>query len=219
MDSINLLNRGIWLLSMSVCFSNVLLSIQHPYQQPLVVKRARLFVVPLTIYVIHALQLTPDFSLELVYWLGESLYLILVLTTYWETARFLEKPVGSLLLLPAVTAVLVWILHAQAAQWMNEIPLVHYVWTIFFPMAILYWHNKRKNIERRFFFYGTLILTFSYGIQFFGKSVYLPEVSILLRMAAYVLWTAHFALIARTDTLTYKQDLIDAERKIKRAKQ
>ncbi len=216
MDSIYLLNRGIWLLSLSVCFSIVLLSVQHPYQHQLVVRRARLYVVPLTIFVMNALHLTPGFSIELVYWLGESLFLILVIFAYWESARFLEKPVGALLFLPAVTAGLVWLLHAQAAQLMNEIPLVHYVWTILFPLVILYWHNKQKKIERRFFFYGTFILTLSYGVQFFGKSVYLPEVSVLLKITAYVLWTAHFALIARTETLTYKQDLIDLERKMDR---
>jgi len=216
MDNVYLLNQGIWLLSLSVCFSIVLLSVQHPYQHPLVVRRARLFIVPLTIYVINTLHLTPGFSNELVFWMGESLFLLLVLVSYWDKTRFLEKPVVSLLVVPIITGGLVWVLHGMAAQWMNEFPVVHYVWTILIPLAILYGFNKRKNIERRFFFYGTLVLTLSYGIQFFGKSVYMPEVSVLLKMTAYVLWTAHFALIARTETLTYKQDLMEAERKMER---
>jgi len=45
----------------------------------------------------------------------------------------------------------------------------------------------------------------------------LPEVSIFLKMAGYVLWTADFSLIARTETLTHRHDLLDAERKMKRA--
>ena len=216
MDYVYLLNRGIWLLSLSVCFSIVLLSVQHPYQHQLVIRRARLFIVPLTIYVMNALHLTPGFSIEMVYWMGESLFLLLVLVSYWDKTSILEKPVVSLLTVPMLTAGLVWVLHGLAVQRMNEIPVVHYVWTILIPLAILYGLNKRRKIERRFFFYGTLALTISYGIQFFGKSVYMPEVSVLLKMTAYALWTAHFALIARTETLTYKQDLSDAERKMER---
>jgi len=168
LGSLYLLNRGIWLLTLSVSFSIVLLSVQHPYQHSLVIRRARLFVIPLTVYVLNALHLTPGFNIELVYWIAESLFLIMVLVSYWEKMGFLEKLVPSLLFLPPIVAALVWLLHEMAGQWLYALPVVHYVWTIFIPLVILYWFNQRKNIENRFFFYGVLALALSYGIHFFG---------------------------------------------------
>jgi diguanylate cyclase (GGDEF)-like protein len=215
-DSLNLLNQFMRMISLAVCFSIVLLSIQHPYQNEMVVRRARIFFVPLVIYLINALHLTPDFSFEQVYWLAESLILILAVSTYWEKSHYLERIIFPFLGLPIITTATVLMLHNLAIKPIDRVPQPHYLWTLLVPLWALYYINKRKKVQLRLFFYGSLLLVFSYAVQFFYRSLYMPEVSVTLKIMAYLLWAAHFSLVAREESIACRHELSIAQQTIEK---
>ncbi|MDW7671967.1 MAG: GGDEF domain-containing protein [Bacillota bacterium] len=216
MDSLNLLNQFMRMISLAVCFSIVLLSIQHPYQNEMVVRRARIFIVPLVIYLINALNLTPDFSFEQVYWLGESLILFLAVSTYWEKSQYLERIIFPFLGLPIITTATLLTLHNLALKLIDRVPQPHYLWTLLISLGGLYYINKRKKVLLRLFFYGSLLLVFSYAVQFFYRSLYMPEVSVTLKIMAYFLWAAHFSLVAREESIACRHELSIAQQTIEK---
>ena len=215
-DSLHLLNQFMRLISLAVCFAIVLLSIQHPYQNEMVVRRARIFIVPLMIYLLHALNFTPDFSFEQVYWLGETLILVLAVSTYWDKANHLERTIFPFLGLPIITTVTVLMLHNMAIKLIDHVPQPHYLWTLLIPMGGLYYINQRKKVQLRLFFYGSLLMVFSYAVQFFYRSLYMPEVSVTLKIMAYLLWAAHFSLVAREESIACRHELTLAQQTIEK---
>jgi diguanylate cyclase (GGDEF)-like protein len=213
---LNLLNQFMRLISLAVCFAIILLSIQHPYQNELIVRRARIFIVPLMIYLLNALGFTPDFSFEQVYWLGESLILVLAVSTYWDKANHLERTIFPFLGLPIITTVSVLMLHNLAIKPINYVPQPHYLWTLLIPLGGLYYINQRKKVQLRLFFYGSLLLVFSYAVHFFYRSLYMPEVSVTLKTMAYFFWAAHFSLAAREESITCRHELTLARQAIEK---
>ncbi|SMP64887.1 GGDEF domain-containing protein [Anoxynatronum buryatiense] len=209
LDTIYLLNRLTWLLSLVTSSSIVLLAAFHPFNDEVIQRRSRVFMVPLTLFVMNALHFTPGLRIEQVLWLGDVLVLTLVvlIIPMKERGKVLEGMWVPFVWVPMGMVLLTRILYVRAAHLLENIPDHHMVWPLVLLLAILYRQGRAEGRRIRLFFTGSCILTAAYGVQLFGRSLYMPEVSLGLKVFAYGLWTLSFYLTAREEVLSSRQEL------------
>ena len=214
MDILQILNQGFIFLSVSSCFFITVVSASHPFVDRMIMRRSRVFVVPLVLYMLNEFQYFDEFSTDLAFWIIESMLLLLILFTLSERARILENAVIAFFMMPVAVASLMTLIHTYGAEFLLQVPPEHYFWTLLVPLGLIYMMIKRKKRQPTLFFLGTLLIVGSYSVQFFNGSLYVPELSIALRMGTYLLWTLHFSLLLRSDQLASRQSLSDMQNKI-----
>jgi len=209
LDTIYLLNRLTWLLSLVASSSIVLLAVFYPFQDEVIQRRCRVFTVPLTLFAMNALHLIPGLRIEKVLWLGDLLVLTLVvlIMPLKERGKALTGIWVPFLWLPLATALLIRFGYMRAGHLIEIIPDHHMVWPLALLLGILYRQGRSEGRRIRLFFTGSSVLTAAYGVQIFGRSLYMPEVSLGLKVIAYTLWTVSFYLTAREEVLSNRQEL------------
>lgn len=216
MDTLYLLNRFVWLFTMGACFAITLISIQHPFQDGMVIRRSRVFMIPLSVFMMNALHLTPAFSIEEVSWVGESLLVLSLWAVHWKGAVFLERLFLPFLVMPVTSIVLMRLIHEYGVDFVKNVQQPHYFWTVLIPFIGLYLVNRHQLGHIKLLFYGGIMLILSYGVQFFGRSLYMPEVSLVLKATAYILWIIHVSNVAREETVSCRHELSEAKRRMEK---
>ena len=217
MDSLYLLTRFVWIFSMGVSFSICTLTAIHPYSNRQILRRGRVFMAPLTLYALHVMHLVPDFDLNQIFWIGETMLLVLVILATWEGSRSLEKIILPFILLPLAAGGCLYLIHTYLSQIIKSVPRAQYTWTLLIPVAGIFIIRRKQGGKTDLFVFGSLLLLASYGIHFFDGSLFMPEVSLTLQFLAYGLWLFHFTLTAREEALACRLEMADTRRKIEKS--
>ncbi|RQD67094.1 MAG: GGDEF domain-containing protein [Tindallia sp. MSAO_Bac2] len=193
MDYYNVANRFLWLYSLSVSFAIVVMVINFPYQQ----KRERLygavFSIPLIGYFMNGLLLTPGLRIEHVYWMAETLLVAALMLIYLEVIRKNTNPL-FLLVMAAISSIIVfWSANRFVAEYIGLVDHRRALWFLWIPFIITAVKMRSKKEVFNRFHYGLLMLVLAYTVQFFQGSLYVPEVSLLLKILGYSLVLTHFS--------------------------
>jgi hypothetical protein len=151
-DILQILNQFFVFFSMASCFFITVISAAHPFGDKVMMRRARIFSVPLALYVLNEFQYFEEFSTDLAFWMIESMLLYLILFTLSERARILENAVTAFFILPAAALTVMTLLHTFGATLLKQVPAEHYFWALLIPLGLIYMMIKRKKRQPTLFF-------------------------------------------------------------------
>ena len=193
MDYYQVANHFLWLYSLSVSFAILVMVINFPYQQ----QRQRIlgaaFTVPFTGYLMSGLLIIPGLQIDQVYWMAETLLLLMVMLIYWGIVKEKTNLLYFLMTGTIISVVVFWMTHRFAMEIISKVDHRFALWFLWIPAIMTAYKMKQNKEGFNRYHYGFLMIVMAYTAQFFQGSLYVPEVSLLLKIAGYTLFLIHFS--------------------------
>lgn len=193
MDYYHVANRFLWLYSLCVSFSIVVMVMNFPYQQQKQRLLGAIFGVSMVGYLMNGLLLIPGLQIDQVYWMAETMLLFLVMLIYGDIIKEKTNPLSFFIVGMVGSVFFFWMTHRFAAGWITRIDHRWAPWFLWLPAIITtYKMNRGKEVFTRYH-YGLFMVVMAYTVQFFRGSLYALEVSLLLKVGGYTMLLTHFS--------------------------
>ncbi|SFH73005.1 diguanylate cyclase (GGDEF) domain-containing protein [Tindallia magadiensis] len=216
MDYYHIANRFLWLYSLSVSFSILVMAINFPYQH----KRERLlgaiFAIPFSGYLLSGLLFTPGLQIDQVYWLAEVLMLTGVMMVYLGLISERINPITLIVTTAVMTGILFLSIDKFAADFLGWINYRTALWFFWIPGLVIFTKIRQSKDAFYRFHYGLLMIGLAYTVQFFRGSLYVPEVSLLLKIVGYSLLLIHFSSTMEKEIKMLQRSVDNYQRRLQK---